>query len=132
MIKRHKKKILGFLGLLVLLSQTGIWINRSNSLKGRAFFIYPGRVKRGDLVGFKRGDLQVIKKVVGLPGDPITYQNGYVMVRGQSFEVVPGHEPLKSGGEGYFVVGSHPHSFDSRYAAFGLIKDVVGKAVRIL
>lgn len=131
--KQHKKKLLGFLILLVFLSETGLWINRSESLEGHVFFVFPWRIKRGDLVAFKRDNIRIIKKVAGIPGDRVSIGEGRVFVKGEIFLLEEGHDPAISGViEGYFVVGTHPRSFDSRYKAFGLIQEIQGKAWRIL
>lgn len=131
--KQHKKKLLGFLMLLVFLSETGLWVNRSESLEGHVFFVFPWRIKRGDLLAFKRDKIRIIKKVVGIPGDRVSYKGRNVFLNEEIFLLEEGHDPLMDGViEGYFVVGTHPRSFDSRYKAFGLVQEIQGKVVRIL
>lgn len=127
----NKTQSFFFVAVLYFLSQTGIWINRSKSLEGKVFFVFKGTPKRGDFIAFMRGKKRLIKKVVGVPLDPITVEDGHVVVQNQRFLVEKGHAPLTRG-KGYFVVGTHPRSFDSRYEAFGLVQSFVGKAVRLL
>ena len=73
----------------------------------------------------------LIKKVVGLPGDKIVVQDHRIFVNGQDYgsiqQISPSGmsiSPIKETviPEGYvFVHATHPLSFDSRYAEFGLV-----------
>lgn len=95
--------------------------------------------------------LEVVKRVVGLPGDQVQPLNGCAATestpylydgcirissaQGQELAVLPvkryrrdGHTPLKRipfegriPAEHYFVMGDHPDSLDSRYANTGLV-----------
>lgn len=87
--------------------------------------------KRGDVVVFKPpvSDDEYIKRVIGMPGDTISIQNGYVHINGERLQeeyldetvVTSGGSFLTDGQEYqvpdnmYFVIGDNrPHSSDSR------------------
>lgn len=73
----------------------------------------------------------LFKQVVGLPGDPIVICDQHVFVNGNDYGYIYLRSPsgLKLSAisekvipEGYvFVHATHPESFDSRYAEFGLV-----------
>lgn len=119
--------------------------------------------KRGDVVIFNESNLgaagggssskQLIKRVIGLPGDRVTIQNGkYVVYNNQHPEgfqpdtqasygkAIGDTEPETSktswdvGKDAIFVSGDNrPDSLDSRYFDTVPLKDVVGKlSVRVL
>jgi signal peptidase I len=108
-------------------------------------FIYRlglGEIQRGDLVVFwYPGDnsKSYIKRVIGLPGEVVSIQNGVVHINGEPLaeEYVPRHfrdrQSLSSRyvePDTYFVLGDHrTSSNDSR--SWGLVprKDIYGKAV---
>jgi conjugal transfer pilin signal peptidase TrbI len=96
---------------------------------------------RGCLVAFHVADtvrhyppgLVFIKRLVGLPGDAITWQGDTVYVAGA---MVGAAQPRNRFGEAlprtppgvippghYFVATPHPDSYDSRYAEVGLVSD---------
>lgn len=102
---------------------------------------------KGDLVGFHLyGDHPLakgrpyMKKVVGVPGDTITWQDRNVFVNGEPMgrakEYSRKGEKLAIGFSGVvpaghvFVIGTHPDSLDSRYALMGLVsqEQFIGKA----
>jgi conjugal transfer pilin signal peptidase TrbI len=110
----------------------GIRINSSDSLPHKLFWAYAkGEVKVGQIVSFKRFDTVVAKEIVGLPGDPIEVVDGVVWVGGRevgkALEVSPSGKNMtlltrREVPEGkVFCRGTHPESFDSRYAEFGLV-----------
>ncbi len=108
--------------------------------------ILPARdVRRGDIVVFKypqEPEVDYIKRVIGLPGDEVKVQEGYVFVNGQRSEepyVNPGYRsrvndypPTKVPPGYYFVMGDHrDHSSDSRVWGFVARPLIKGRAVLI-
>jgi conjugal transfer pilin signal peptidase TrbI len=99
--------------------------------------------QRGDLVVFRfEGPAQArypglrgqpfFKRVCGLPGDVVTVQNRLVRVNGASVGMAKSHAfdrqplapiaPLVIPAGHYFVQGTDPDSFDSRYRDSGLVR----------
>ena len=78
-----------------------------------------------------KSSLLIAKQVIGLPGDLMTIQNRTLLINGVNYGGI--QEKTRSGcpidpiyegviPEGYvFVYASHPDSYDSRYAEFGLV-----------
>jgi signal peptidase I len=99
----------------------------------------------GDVVVFKapaalqeqnlRDDL--IKRIIGLPGDRIQVQAGQVYVNDKALvepylEAVPdyGIEPITVPDDQYFVLGDNRnHSYDSHYWGFVPAENIIGRAV---
>lgn len=109
-------------------------INSSESLPFYIFKTSPVKsVEREMYVSlshpFSHQDL--FKQIVGLPGDQITIHNQHVFINGQDYGYVYDSSPsglsLSPISEGVipedfvFVYATHPQSFDSRYAEFGLV-----------
>lgn len=108
-----------------------------------------GEPKRGEVVVFKYpGDRRrkFIKRIVGLPGDEILIQNGYLHINGVRLEEdfingptygsysAPTFGPLAVPAGHYFVLGDNRrNSDDSRYPDVGFVpkKEIVGKALFI-
>ena len=109
-------------------------------------------LQRGDLVVFRfEGPAQArypglrgqpfFKRVCGLPGDVVTVQDRLVRVNGASVGMAKTHAfdrqplapiaPLVIPAGHYFVQGTDPDSFDSRYRDSGLVRaeQVVGVVV---
>lgn len=114
-------------------------------------FIYNFREpERYDLVAFKQreGDNSYynVKRIIGLPGETVTIENGYIFIDGVILSEVPFDEKIATEGlalEGvtlsdgeYFVLGDNVNnSEDSRFANMGNIleNEILGKVVyRIL
>ncbi len=145
----------GWIWLLVLLLAviaTHHWrlvYNYTNSLPQTFFFIELGKkdVARGDYIAFyppKKAtaghEMPFVKKVVCLPGEKLDrfgkdfFCEGVKVASAKAFSLkneplVPA-EPQVLADDDYFVVGTHPDSFDSRYIQFGPINRCrfIGKA----
>lgn len=147
--------VIGALGLYLLhsfVANSGyrVALSKSESLDTAIFWVEPFKARpvSGDLVYFRAPenpyfDGPVIKRVVGVPGDPIevrgreVFVNGYEVGRAKpltrtgeplnpvTFEIIPDNH--------VFVAGEHIDSYDSRYAEFGLVPDrlLLGKAKAI-
>lgn len=143
MKKRTYISILGAcLGLVftMILSQTYLTINQSPSLGYKVFLCFKGLTpKRGDFISIEEhptayfDKLHYTKRLVGLSGDQIRISDKQVSIESSLIGVLrsstrdgkPLH-PLKTTiiPKGYvFVSADNPHSFDSRYEEFGLVKE---------
>lgn len=101
---------------------------------------------RGDVIVFKAPqdrEKEFIKRVIGVPGDKVSLENGKVIVNGKTLNegylsagtTTSGASFLAEGQEvtvptgSFFVLGDNrPHSSDSRYWGFVPYKDIIGKA----
>ena len=95
-----------------------------------------------EAVGIRtRGSDDLIKRVIGLPGETIRIEDNHVMVDGVAIEepyladdiTMPDEGPFQVGDDEVFVMGDNrPFSFDSR--RFGTIPydDLVGRAFVII
>jgi signal peptidase I len=96
--------------------------------------------KKGDIIGFKLPNQEenIVKRVIGVEGDLISYEEGFLCVNGEPFYIAP--YPHNQRGDieypfvvpesAYFVVGDNVnHSIDSRYKSVGCIvkKDIIGR-----
>lgn len=116
----------GSLGLFFQFTELGV--NRTKSLPYQYFLIVKGlSFEKGDLVSIRGhqakyiGELNLIKRVVGVAGDEI--EPLLVGLKNQTKKGEP-LTPLaiKVIPEGYvFVNADHKHSYDSRYEEFGLV-----------
>ncbi|MDP4154224.1 MAG: signal peptidase I [Bacillota bacterium] len=157
-VKRSRKIYwifsLHFLICWVVVSQTRLMECLSDSLNNVHYvlFLKSNAIKRGDIVAIQDhredhvGDLKkwpYSKRVLGIPGDYIVHnKNGITVIPQESYflsllsKTSKGKPltPMTSGiiPEGYlFVAGDNPHSFDSRYAEFGLVpkEKIWGKGI---
>ena len=109
-------------------------LNSSNSLPFYLFTASPiDSLERGMYVSFSHSfaNQDLLKQIVGMPGDQITIHQQHVFINGQDYGYI--YETSLSGfslspilegiiPEGFvFVHATHPQSFDSRYAEFGLV-----------
>lgn len=101
-----------------------------------------GSIKRGDTVVFlfpEDPSKSYIKRVIGLPGDRVAVDDGYVLVNGKKLveNYVPGayrddrsYSPTVVPPDDYFVLGDHRSSSnDSRAWGFVPRSYIYGKAV---
>lgn len=106
----------------------GIRVNRSPSLKNKVYLSFPAsEPKLGQIVTFSHPKSKVTfaKVVAGKPGDVVQIEKGKVFINGDEKGcVLESFAPINNGvipNEFYFLMGTHPDSFDSRYEEFGLI-----------
>ena len=115
--------------------------NETKSLPDAFFIVELGQYlpQRGELLAFRIGatvrhyptGMMFIKRVVGMPGDAITWQGDSVRVAGNLIGIAQSHnhqgEVLARTPAGlipaghYFVATAHPDSYDSRYQDVGLV-----------
>lgn len=106
------------------------------------FFVSPGR---GDVVVFlpngNENSHYYVKRVIGLPGDTISIQDGYVMINGMIYDEDGKYDKMEDGGiaeteiilgeDEYFVLGDNRNnSEDSRSSNVGIVMRnyMIGKA----
>ncbi|MDE6714520.1 MAG: signal peptidase I [Lachnospiraceae bacterium] len=106
------------------------------------FFVSPGR---GDVVVFlpngNENSHYYVKRVIGLPGDTISIQDGYVMINGILYDEDGKYDKMEDGGiaeteitlgeDEYFVLGDNRNnSEDSRSSNVGIVMRnyMIGKA----
>lgn len=106
------------------------------------FFVSPGR---GDVVVFlpngNENSHYYVKRLIGLPGDTISIQDGYVMINGIIYEEDGKYDKMEDGGiaeteitlgeDEYFVLGDNRNnSEDSRSSNVGIVMRnyMIGKA----
>jgi signal peptidase I len=100
-----------------------------------------GDVQRGDIIVFRsinEADLDLIKRVIGLPGDDVMVQNGQVFINGQPLSEPYIAAPPRYNGEWrvpekhVFVLGDNRNdSSDSHQWGLLPTDNVIGKAVLI-
>ena len=103
-----------------------------------------GDIKRGDTIVFYAPDSEhqsesYIKRVIGLPGDTVAVEDGYVIINGQKLveNYVPteyrddrSYEEVVVPPNNYFVLGDHRNSSnDSRAWGFVPRSNIYGRAV---
>jgi signal peptidase I len=101
--------------------------------------------RRGDVVGIRLSDPSIwwpsvmyLKRIIGLPGETVAFDNGTVLINGQALNEpyekygcdwnLP---PVKLGPTEYFVVGDN-RSMPAEFHVFGKVErdHIVGKAVQ--
>lgn len=125
-----------------------IGVNVSSSFPESLFIIYKNKsFKKNDFVAFRHKNSKFfspntifVKKIVGVAGDTVYRVGEYMFVNNIRIGKMKLHSIkgliLRPGPVGrlpknnYFVASPHQHSFDSRYAEMGWIKDneIIGSA----
>nr|WP_297934630.1 signal peptidase I [uncultured Lachnoclostridium sp.] len=98
--------------------------------------------ERFDVIVFTKGDkTNLIKRVIGLPGEKVEIKKGVIYIDGKRLKehygldpINPESEPLKMElkADEYFVLGDNRSvSLDSRYSSIGAIREdeIIGKAL---
>lgn len=97
--------------------------------------------QRGDVIIFDKGDESLVKRVIGLPGDDITFIDGSVYINGQICyeEYIPNDVETHCAwdffaipDDCYFVMGDNrKYSYDSRYWDEPYVnkEDIEGKVI---
>ena len=146
--KRYSKRHCNHCGTLIFLLLILIFmlsnhfsyaINVSESLSQKFWLIHlNAKPKRNDYILFRsppniglEADATIIKQVAGIPGDEVLRRGRNFFINEEYIATAKSHslagDPLEPGFEGilkkgqYYVHSPHPDSFDSRYAAFGLV-----------
>lgn len=123
-------------GLCVMAAQPeqryGLRFNRTDSLPYTLFVSRSGYAEAqiGDYVCFRKEGrpLRLVKQVMGIPGDQIELREKTLWVANRNCGDIVSTERVHPIGENVvpeghvFVCASHPESFDSRYAEFGLLE----------
>ncbi|WP_068470631.1 S26 family signal peptidase [Candidatus Protochlamydia phocaeensis] len=117
----------------------GLRFNQSDSLP--FYFFISAKIKNAEDLKIEKGMyvsfrhslsiVKVAKQIAGMPGEEITYKDGHIYIGDKDWSVL---DKTRSGiplspqtveripPDYFFVVATHPKSFDSRYDEFGLIK----------
>jgi len=99
------------------------------------------KVKRFDVIVFtKDGEVNLIKRVIGLPGEKVEIIEGKIFINGEELKEEYGLDPINPNTEPiaiqlkeeeYFVLGDNRLvSVDSRYPSVGAVKkeEIIGRA----
>jgi signal peptidase I len=102
-------------------------------------------IRRGDIIVFKRPASftdktvkDLIKRVIGLPGDTVEGRGGAVWVNGKQLPErylqpnvkTTDFDPVRVGVDNYFVMGDNrPESFDSRFWGTVEREQIIGRAL---
>ncbi len=158
-MKRYIKEYLPYAVLIILIILVKVFVmtpvrvrgvSMNNTLKDKDIMLLDkisyrfNEIKRFDIVVIRWSDEEIIKRVIGLPGDEIQYKDNKLYVNGrlveENFKKIEAAEleeynTLTIGNKKvpkdcYFVLGDNrPRSADSRIIGFVKKKDIVGKAV---
>lgn len=102
------------------------------------FSAWTGNIKRGDAVVCSLSDMQVIKRIIALPGDELEISEGRVYINGTLLEedylaedtYTGGDMKITLGSDDYFVMGDNRGvSLDSRKAGCIGKADIKGKVI---
>lgn len=95
---------------------------------------------RGDVVIIKKEEAQLVKRIIGLPGDSVKIENGEVYINGEALVEDWGREPIEDAGilkeeyvldeYEYIVLGDNRnHSSDSRVFGGVYESEIIGQCV---
>ena len=96
------------------------------------------KVKRGDIIIFNNDGEQTVKRVIGLPGEKIRFQDGFVIINDKVYDEeyisdnveTNSNEQFEVPKGSYFVLGDNrEHSYDSRFTEDPYVKksQITGK-----
>lgn len=154
-MKEKYKEILSYIIIIILVLLikhyiiTPIKVNgnsMNNTLKDKDIMILDKisyrfqEIKRFDIVVVKKGNDYLIKRVIGLPGETVEYNNNKLYINGKNIDEKFIHEKTndfimeeKIPDDCYFVVGDNrPVSNDSRYIGVINKKDILGKTSLVI
>lgn len=150
--RQYKIYIMSLLVYWAFGSRFEFAINVSDSLPGSIFIIQKGTLPaKGDYVAFVYQNdflfpkgMHLLKRVAGIAGDTVDSRDHKYHVNGQfmgeALSVTSNGFPISESALNgvipsgyYYAQADHPRSFDSRYAALGLVPSdcVIGKAYKV-
>jgi len=117
-----------------LVSGTSMFPNLANGdscITYNSLLLEPTEIHRGDVVAFDNGLRDLVKRVVGIPGDRVEIRSGLLIINGETedtsrlvFYNTAGSVDVTLGADEFFVLGDNrPDSHDSR--SFGAISRAV-------
>lgn len=95
-------------------------------------------IKRFDIVVVNEGNEYIIKRVIGLPGEKVTYKDNQLYINNKKVKDKYGSDvtndfSIKVGKNSYFVLGDNrTNSMDSRVFGTFKKKDILGKTNLII
>lgn len=95
-------------------------------------------IKRFDIVVIDEGNEYIIKRVIGMPGEEVTCDNGNIYINGKKIKDSYGYGKTDNfyykvpKGEYYVLGDNRENSMDSRYFGSFKKKDILGKTNLIL
>ena len=116
-----------------------LWVNKAAYLRLNGQYVLGGP-KRGDIVVLRSPDtsedVDLIKRIIGMPGDQLRIEHGEVFINGQSldepyirFQASYNYAEASVPADQYFVLGDNrPNSRDSHFGWFVPAQNLVGRA----